>query len=253
MGGRGCKGSSAPGGVRCFFTAAAVLIGLALCFFAAGRLKESLGGQETAAAAASSVRIVIDPGHGGADGGAVGIDGVEEKGINLSIALKLRDLLLFQGYEVVMTRETDRMTCDEGLSGITAQKRSDMYNRLALMDAAPSVVLSIHQNQFEREPYDGAQMFYGKNDPFSETLAAALQAAFVKNLQPGNTREIKKGGKDLFLLDRSENPIVLVECGFLSNRAECARLQEDEYQGKVAFTIMEGLMTALGQKNSGAE
>lgn len=88
-------------------------------------------------------------------------------------------------------------------------------------------------------------MFYGKNNSFSKELAQVLQDTFVKNLQPENLREIKKGEKDLYLLWQSESPIVLVECGFLSNEEECAKLLEDEYQGKVAFTIMEGLMGAL--------
>ena len=120
-----------------------------------------------------------------------------------------------------------------------------MHNRLKLMNDHPeAVVLSIHQNLFEKEQYWGAQMFYGKNHPYSRTLAQSLQDAFVNELQPENRREIKKGEKDLYLLWQSENPIVLVECGFLSNPEECALLQSEEYQKKVAFTILTGLMTA---------
>lgn len=226
---------------------AAVLLGIVLFFFAAGRMHAHFEAQRAANAQPEGIRtVIIDPGHGGADGGAVGVNGTIEKDINLAISLKLRDMLVLQGYEVLMTRETDVMTCDEGLKGITKQKKSDMHNRLKLINEHPeAVVLSIHQNLFEQEKYHGAQMFYGKNNPFSKELAQTLQKTFVKNLQPENLREIKKGEKDLYLLWQSESPIVLVECGFLSNGEECAKLLEDEYQGKVAFTIMEGLMTAL--------
>ena len=231
-------------------TVAVVLLGLVLFFFAAGRLHTQIEARRTEAGHPGQVRtVIIDPGHGGADGGAVGIDGVIEKDINLSIALKLRDMLTLQGYEVLMTREEDIMTCDPGVEGIAKQKKSDMRNRLKLMNEHPeAIVLSIHQNLFEQEQYHGAQMFYGKNHPFSKMLAQALQDTFVKNLQPENLREIKKGEKDLYLLWESENPIVLVECGFLSNGEECEKLQQDEYQGQVAFTILEGLMTALEQE-----
>ena len=230
-----------------FGAVAVILLGMAAFFFAAGRLHARMEARRAVQTEPGAVRtVIVDPGHGGADGGAVGADGVVEKDINLAIALKLRDMLAVQGYEVLMTRETDVMTCDEGVQGIGKQKKSDMRNRLKLIQDHPgAVVLSIHQNLFEEEKYHGAQMFYGRNNPFSRELAQTLQEIFVKNLQPENLREIKKGEKDLYLLWQSENPIVLVECGFLSNREECARLQDEEYQGQVAFTILEGLMTAL--------
>lgn len=225
---------------------AAALLGIVLFFFAAGRIHARLEARKAASFSPGEIReVILDPGHGGADGGAVGADGTAEKDLNLAIALKLRDLLVFQGYQVYLTRETDTMTCDEGITGIARQKRSDMHNRLKLMNDHPeAVVLSIHQNLFEKEQYWGAQMFYGKNHPYSRTLAQSLQDAFIKELQPENRREIKKGEKDLYLLWQSENPIVLVECGFLSNPEECALLQSEEYQKKVAFTILTGLMTA---------
>ena len=235
-----------------FGAAAVILLGMAAFFFGAGRLHARMEARRTAKMEPDRIRtIIVDPGHGGADGGAVGIDGTLEKDINLAIALKLREMLAIQGYEVLMTREKDEMICDEGLQGIGRQKKSDMRNRLKQMQDHPgAVVLSIHQNLFSEEKYHGAQMFYGKNNPFSRELAQTLQETFVKNLQPENLREIKKGEKDLYLLWQSENPIVLVECGFLSNREECARLRDDTYQGQVAFTILEGLMAALGAASS---
>ena len=223
---------------------AAALLGMMLLFYAAGRVwKQQLFQQTENNAFVETQSVILDPGHGGEDGGAVGADGVIEKDINLSIALRLRDLLVLQGYTVYMTRESDEMTCDEGLEGISARKKSDMHNRLALMDAHPeAVVLSIHQNLFEQAKYSGAQMFYGKNHPQSEQLAQVLQDSFRSQLQPENERQIKAGGQDLYLLWEAENPIVLVECGFLSNPEECRNLCSDDYQKKVALTILNGLM-----------
>lgn len=218
---------------------AGVLLGLLLFFFLAGRLKESL---MTDADGMATQKIILDPGHGGIDGGAVGVDGVVEKDINLVISLKLRDLLTAQGYEVIMTHEEDRSIHDEGVTGVGKQKKSDMYNRLAIIEENPdAIVLSIHQNLFEQAKYSGAQMFYGKNNPSSKELAQAIQDSIAALVQPDNTRAIKPGGKDLFLLYRTENPIVLVECGFLSNREEAALLQNEEYQMKLALAIYCGL------------
>ncbi len=191
-------------------------------------------------------KIIIDPGHGGIDGGAVGIDGVIEKDINLAISLKLRNLLQIAGYEVIMTRERDESIHDEGVNGILNQKKSDMRNRLKLIKKNPeAVVLSIHQNKFEKEKYHGAQMFYGVNNSLSREIAESVQKEFATLLQKDNKREIKKGTKDLFLLYKSENPIILIECGFISNYEECKNLVSEDYQNKVAFVIYSGLVKKL--------
>lgn len=221
----------------------AVLLAVVMFFAAASRVKEHLsaGGEIS-----PFTKIIIDPGHGGMDGGAIGSGGVIEKDINLSIALKLRTLLEMQGYEVIMTRDSDVSIYDQGVEGIGKQKKSDMRNRLKLIEKNPdAIVLSIHQNQFSQSKYHGAQMFYGKKNPLSKEIAQSIQKTFAQQLQPDNTREIKVGGKDLFLLYRSENPIVLVECGFISNPEECANLLDEEYQSKVAFVIYTGLVTEL--------
>lgn len=220
-------------------------------FFAAGQLRGGTGDggffrRTGAGDFAQTQTVILDPGHGGADGGAVGVNGTAEKELNLAIALKLRDMLTLQGFTVYMTRETDEMTCDPGLTGIAARKRSDMHNRLALMEEHPeAIVLSIHQNQFEQSRYHGAQMFYGRGNPLSAQLAQSIQDAFVSLLQPENERQIKQGEENLYLLWQAENPIVLIECGFLSNPEECEKLCSDEYQSQVAFTILAGLMDGL--------
>ncbi|HEZ7987219.1 MAG TPA: N-acetylmuramoyl-L-alanine amidase [Ruminococcus sp.] len=186
--------------------------------------------------------IILDAGHGGIDGGCTSAEGVPEKGINLNILLKLRDLLEISGYEVHVTRDTDISIHDKGVEGIANQKSSDMDNRLKLFNSrSDAICISIHQNQFTEPKYSGAQMFYSDSNGKSESLARAIQGSFRKLIQPDNNREIKLCGKELFLCYYSKNPTVMVECGFLSNPDEAALLNTDEYQSKVAFTIFSGI------------
>lgn len=190
--------------------------------------------------------IVLDAGHGGMDGGCSSAAGVPEKGINLNVLLNLRDLLSVSGYEVVVTRDTDRSIHDSGIEGIANQKSSDMDNRLAIFnERSNAVCISIHQNQFTDPKYSGAQMFYAPTNKDSERLAQKLQGSFHTLLQPDNDREIKQCGKELFLCYFSKNPTVMVECGFLSNPEEAARLTDEAYQRQVAFTIYAGLQEYL--------
>jgi N-acetylmuramoyl-L-alanine amidase len=187
--------------------------------------------------------IVLDAGHGGIDGGCTSADGVPEKGINLDILLKLRDMLEVSGYEVKVTRDSDRSIHDDGIEGIAAQKSSDMDNRLAIFNESDNAVcISIHQNQFTDPKYSGAQMFYSASNKRNEALAQSLQSSFAELLQPDNTREIKQCGKELFLCYYSENPTVMAECGFLSNPEEAALLVTEDYQQKVAFTLYAGIV-----------
>ena len=186
--------------------------------------------------------IVLDAGHGGMDGGCSTADGVPEKGINLNIAKEVAKLLELQGYNVVLTRETDTSIHDKGVEGIRAQKESDMENRLDIFNEHNNAIcVSIHQNNFTDPYYSGAQMFYSENNPESETLARLMQENFVRNIQPDNSREIKLCGKELYLCYFSENPTVMVECGFLSNPDEAEKLKNPMYQKEVAFTIFSGI------------
>ena len=186
--------------------------------------------------------IVLDAGHGGIDGGCSTADGVCEKGINLNILLKLRDLLKISGYEVHVTRDSDKSIHDKGISGIANQKSSDMDNRLAIFNSCSNAVcISIHQNQFTDSRYSGAQMFYSDTNPLNESLAQIMQSKFVEYIQPDNQRETKLCGKELFLCYFSKNPTVMAECGFLSNEQEASLLVTDEYQSKVAFTLFSGI------------
>lgn len=185
--------------------------------------------------------VIVDAGHGGIDGGGVSINGVPEKGINLSISLALSDMLTLFGYDVTLTRTEDVMICDEGTEGLRAQKLSDMENRLEMFNTSDSVCVSIHQNRYTDEQYSGAQMFYYRENAGSAQLAEALRARICANLQPENERETKPVDDELYLLCNCENPAVMAECGFISNAAEAALLESDEYQLQMAFSIMCGI------------
>lgn len=186
--------------------------------------------------------IVLDAGHGGMDGGCSTADGKTEKGINLNILLSVRDMSRFFGYEVDVTRDRDASIHDKGVTGIRNQKVSDMENRLELFNKYPNAVcVSIHQNTFSDPRYSGAQMFYSDKNPASEQLAGIMQRKFVGNLQPDNQRETKLCGSELYLCYYCSNPAVMVECGFLSNPEEAAKLTDEAYQQKVAFTVFSGI------------
>lgn len=195
--------------------------------------------------------IVIDAGHGGMDGGCVSVNDKCEKDINLNILLTLRDVATVMGYEPVCTRETDISIHDEGIEGLSNQKKSDMENRLEIINKYENAIaVSIHQNQFTDEKYSGAQMFYSPKVIGSEQLADIMQKQFVAKLQPDNEREIKQVGDELYLLNNAECPAVMIECGFLSNHDEAEKLESEEYQKQVAFTIFSGIAEFEGQRTS---
>ncbi|MCL2108871.1 MAG: N-acetylmuramoyl-L-alanine amidase [Oscillospiraceae bacterium] len=198
--------------------------------------------------------IVIDAGHGGADPGCVGVGGELEKDINLAIALNLRDLLEFSGFAVVLTRDTDISIHDAGIEGLRQQKLSDMENRKKIvMDYPDSIFISIHQNQFTEPQYFGAQMFYSTVNRDNFRLAQILQEKF-RELHPENDRETKLIDGELYLFKSTPQPALLIECGFLSNAEDTARLADSEYQKAVAFTIYRGLIEFMsGQPASGGE
>lgn len=190
--------------------------------------------------------IIIDAGHGGIDGGTHSADGTLEKDINLNIALKLKDILQSFGIKVITTRETDESIHSDGVQGIRNQKISDIKNRLHIIETTENAVfISIHQNYYTQPKYNGAQIFYSKNNPLSEILAQSIRGAIINNLQKENTREIKKSGKEIYLLNSATVPAVMVECGFLSNKAEADLLKTEDYQQKMAFFIAMGIIDYL--------
>jgi N-acetylmuramoyl-L-alanine amidase len=187
--------------------------------------------------------VIIDPGHGGVDGGAVGYNGIIEKNINLNISLKLRDIFEASGFRVVMTREDDSSIHDEDSVTIRQKKVSDIHNRSKLLEKYPDAIfLSIHQNKFSQSQYSGTQVFYSKNNDDSKMLAEFIRSSVKDMIQPNNEREIKPAGKNLYILYHAKSPAVMVECGFLSNPQESVMLQDDEYQKKLAFAVYCGVL-----------
>ncbi|HAX83479.1 MAG TPA: cell wall hydrolase [Ruminococcaceae bacterium] len=192
--------------------------------------------------------IIVDAGHGGDDGGAVGINGTVEKDINLDIALKLEKILKFYGFKVIMTRTEDVMTCDDGLDSMRKRKVSDIHNRFELMQKNPDALfVSIHQNKFEDSAQHGTQVFYSGNNEESKVLAQAIQDSIVSSLQKDNSRVVKKSGSGIYLLYHAKNPAVLVECGFISNPTEVKNLKDEKYRMKLAILIADGLIKYLSQ------
>ncbi len=187
--------------------------------------------------------VILDPGHGGVDGGAES-NGITEKEINLAIAHKVREFCTLFGFEVRMTRQEDVSIHDADKTTIRAQKNSDLKNRLKIMtEDANAVVVSIHLNKFPQSRVKGAQVFYAPKSQGSDLLAQTVQDSFRTLLQPENTRQIKKADSSLFLLyNNTVNPAVLVECGFISNPEEAALLKTEDYQDKVAFAICCSLL-----------
>ena len=183
--------------------------------------------------------IIIDAGHGGDDGGAVA-NGIVEKDINLKIALKLKDIFKTSGYNVIMTRSSDKMI-NEGGNSLRERKVSDMKKRLEIYNKDKNnVVISIHQNKFTVEKYSGTQVFYGKNNKNSISLAESIRSSVKKLLQPLNERAVKPADRNIYLLYNSEVPSVIVECGFISNFKEAKLLKNNDYQNKIAFAVFSG-------------
>ena len=210
-----------------------------LIFVAYGEINEQKNSSQ------NNYKVVLDPGHGGEDGGAVGQDGIVEKDINLKIALKLKDLLESVGYDVVMTREEDEAIYDDTAETLREKKRSDLNNRVKIIEKnsdSKTIFVSVHQNKFPNPKYFGTQIFYSKNDQKSEKLASSIKDSVVGFLQSQNKREIKPANKKIFLLNKAQIPAVVVECGFLSNEEEAKKLSSDSYQSKMAFSIYCGII-----------
>lgn len=186
--------------------------------------------------------VVIDAGHGGDDPGKVGINGANEKDVNLEIARLVKQFLEENDIEVVMTRESD-----EGLYDVDAsnKKVQDMKRRIELIEEVkPMVTVSIHQNSYPEEYVHGAQVFYYMGSVQGELLAECIQKQLVAKVDSENNRRIK-ANDSYYLLKKTDVPIVIVECGFLSNSAEAQKLCTKEYQERVAWAIHIGILQYL--------
>lgn len=186
--------------------------------------------------------IVVDPGHGGRDPGKVGVNGDLEKDINLSISLKLKTVLEDNGFKVIMTREEDIGLYEETDSN---KKRTDLNNRIHLINESnPVIAISIHQNSFTEEYVKGAQVFYHQESPEGRRLAEILQGKIKETLGDDNHRKAKSN-TSYYMLKKTECPLVIVECGYLSNYNESSLLVNEEYQEKLAQGIYLGIIEFL--------
>ena len=187
--------------------------------------------------------FIIDPGHGGIDGGATSVTGKLESSFNLEISLRLRDLMNFLGYQTRMIRTEDISIFPQG-DTIAQRKMSDLRERVRICNETPGgILLSIHQNTFSDSKYSGAQVFYAES-PGSEALAKALQANLVRNLNPGSSRQSKKA-RGIYLMEHIRCPGVLIECGFLSNYQEEAYLRSPAYQKSLCCVIAATAATQI--------
>ncbi|HPU17486.1 MAG TPA: N-acetylmuramoyl-L-alanine amidase [Bacillota bacterium] len=196
-----------------------------------------------------NVMVVIDPGHGGEDGGASGANGTYEKTLNLAIAKILCSQLLAGGIPAVLTREEDKMLYDKygELSDYTGHKKTyDLRNRLRMTEEYEEpVFVSIHMNSFPVSKYSGLQVFYSPKNETSKILADTVQSTVRNYIQPNNNRETKRADSSIYLLDRLTCPAVLVECGFISNQEECEKLCSVAYQRELAATIYAAIAEYL--------
>lgn len=169
-------------------------------------------------------------------------DGTVEKDINLKISLCLSEMLKTSGFNVILTREADVSTDDVETDTIAVRKKSDLKNRLKLMEDYPEAVfVSIHLNKFTTSAARGSQVFYNGKIEDSKVLGEAIQSSIKSKLQPENTRVNKQATTSTYLLYNATIPAVLVECGFLSNKAELEMLKNEEYQKKMAFCCFCGI------------
>ena len=187
--------------------------------------------------------IVIDPGHGGEDGGAVSISNLPESGYNLEIALRLQELLHLFGYQTRMTRMADTSIYTKGET-IAQKKTSDLKERVRIVNETEgAILLSIHQNHFSSPQFAGAQVFYAQTDG-SEDLANQIQRCLISSLNPESKRQIKQA-ENVYLMKHINCPGVLIECGFLSNPQEERKLRDSTYQKKLTSVIAVAVMEFL--------
>ena len=188
--------------------------------------------------------LILDAGHGGEDGGAVSITGVPESQINLAIVLKLRDVLGLYGVDPVVLREEDISLHDSEAGTLRERKRSDLKNRVALVEEVEGgTLLSIHQNTYPGSRYHGTHVFYAPTEG-SQKLAEHFQNSIKIALQPDNERAVKQIPDTVYIMNHVTCPAILIECGFLTNPGEEALLRDEDYQRKLSAVIAAAWMTA---------
>lgn len=203
------------------------------------------GIQATSAKSQSPQVIVIDPGHGGFDPGKLGVNGEDEKHLNLKISLILRDYLELAGFKVIMTRTSDDDV--DGMDGVK-HKSKDMVERKKIADKG-DILVSIHQNSFTQPSVHGAQVFYSKGSEEGKRLAIIIQNKIKESVDLTNKRKAKSN-KNYYVLNQSKIPAVIIECGFLTNAEEEAKLNNTAYQKSLALAIYLSILEYFDGSNT---
>lgn len=186
--------------------------------------------------------VVIDPGHGGADPGKVGINGAKEKDVNLAIAKVLRTVLEDKGFEVAMTRIEDKVLGNSS----KFSKIGDLNGRCEIINNMYTknnecIMISLHQNSFTQESVHGAQTFYFQRSEKSKSLGEAVQQELNKEVNKEKEKKAKPNDS-YYILINSKCPGIIVECGFLSNFTEAGKLVDESYQMQLAKILCSGIM-----------
>ncbi len=188
----------------------------------------------------NDIRIVLDAGHGGIDAGVTGVNtGVKESELNLLYVRKIEKLLVDAGFNVILTRNSDA-----GLYGIATKnlKRKDMQRRKEIIiDANPSLVISIHMNKYALKSRRGAQVFYNMNTKNGKVFANCVQTEL--NAMKDSPRNCLALSGDYYILNCSDVPSIIIECGFLSNADDEKNLISSDYQEEFTYTIFRGIIS----------
>ncbi len=198
-----------------------------------------------ASAAPRRTCLIIDPGHGGFDGGAIAANGVKESELNLSIALRLRSLADLVGLDTVMTRTDDSRRTDL----LSYSEHEDLVHRAEIVNSVPNgVLISIHQNCYPTGQPSGAQVLYAAGEE-SRRFGQITHLSIINTLQPENRRLAVPAPKSLYLTANVTCPAILVECGFLSNQNEMELLCSREYQTSFAAVLLTSFLQFIPDKD----
>ena len=221
-----------------FFSLSALLLCASLLF---SYLQKPLFKAEDVEAK-TSFTVVIDAGHGGIDAGAIGVNGVLEKELNMIFAETLADIFKENGVDVVFTRTTDALVLKAGEENAPSKKACDLKNRAEIANGIENALLvSIHMNSFPEARYRGFEVYYSANDPESRLYAERIQSTVKEKYEPESRRQAKSGD-NIYLLSHSENPAVLIEFGFISNPTDAQKLSDKDYQKKLCFSVFCAIM-----------
>lgn len=227
--------------INLVFAAAIIIIMLVSIFMNLTRTAETIdaAGENKI----EKIKILIDPGHGGVDQGASGDMKIGEAPINLAISEKLMSFLEGSGFEVEMTRYDDSGLYTELSNTIRAKKNEDLKNRVELINnSGADLAISIHLNSFPQKQYYGAHVFYQKSNEITTKSAADIIQESMRNILDKSNDRVPQIKKDIKIMDETAIPVILIECGFLSNNEEERKLVSDDYQEKAAWAIYTGII-----------